>query len=94
MKWDSLALDLGQIVRELVHGCFLLTPVEAGAPVIHHLGEVLVGDAVVPVVAGRRLREPGAGQTVLEIVEVRLRHGHGEGTDACGGVLRLGHDLT
>ena len=51
------------------------------AALLHHLGQVVVGNAVVPVVAGNGPGEPGAGQALGEVVQVGLRDLDPEGAD-------------
>ena len=58
---DRLAVDLGEVLRVGVHPRFLGAPVERRAPVLHRLGQVVVGHAVVPVVAGDRAGGGGCG---------------------------------
>jgi hypothetical protein len=88
----GLPVDLGQVVREGVHPRLLSAPVEAGAPALHHLGEVRVRGAVVPAVAGCGPRQPGQGQPGGEVVQVGLGDVDHERAD--GGVAeRLGHGL-
>jgi hypothetical protein len=81
MKVDRLPVDLGEVVRELVHARFLCAPVVPGAPVLHHLLEVVVGHAVRPVVAGSSSGVAGAGEPVVEVVKLGLRDLDDEGTD-------------
>ena len=58
-----------------------LCDVKLAAPLGHHLLEVVVGHSVCPVVAGRRRRVAGAGEPVVEVVEIGLRNLDDEGAD-------------
>ena len=80
MKWIGLPVDLGQVLREGVDPLLLPTPVELGAPVSTP-ARGRSWRAVVPVVAGGRLGQPGAGEAGLQVVEVRLRDRDREGAD-------------
>ena len=86
----GLAVDLGQVVRELVHPLLLRPPVEPVLPVVDHLAEVVVRGAVVPVVAGNGLGQPRPREAGEQIVQVSLGDVDGEGPDA----LVRGHGFT
>ena len=87
---DRLAVDLGGELRVRVEAGLERAPVERRAPVLRpglHLAE---RDAVLGARAGDLVGPPGAGQPVLEVVELGLRDVDAEGLDgAHGGLLDL-----
>ena len=66
-----------------------------GAPLLDGVAEVGVRGAVVPVVDGGRLRQPGAGEALHEVVELGLGDLDAEGADVGGsGGVRHVFDAT
>ena len=88
---DVLAVDRGDELRDLVQPGLLGPPVEAVGPVAGQVLQVVQRDAASPVVAGGMLRPAGAGDPVLQVVEVGLGDVDPERADLGGGV---GHGST
>jgi hypothetical protein len=84
-EMDVVAVDFGEVLRELVECCLVCPPVVAGAPVIGPLREVAGRHTATPVVPGhvpRQLIHPARpGQPVTQVIEVRLRNLDAERTD-------------
>ncbi len=79
---DGLAVDLGEVVRELVHPRLLGAPVEVTLPLLDRGGEPGVGNAEVPVVARSRLRQTRASESLAQVVDLGLGDVDTERTDA------------
>ena len=85
---SPLALDVDEVqrhahqvdreVRQLVHSPLDVAPVVLVDPVLDELAVVVTVVAVAPVVVAEVLREPGAPQALVEVLEVLLGDGDGE----------------
>ena len=82
---DVLAVDGRHELRELVQSGLLDSPVEPVGPVAGQVLQVVQRHAAGPVVVGRVLRPAGAGNPVVQVVEVGLGDVDPEGTDLGGG---------
>jgi hypothetical protein len=94
---QRLLVELGAEVRPGVQAVFDGAPVELVPPVGERVGEVVVRNAVRPVVARGGLGKAGAAEALGEVVELGLRdldrefdHRHsvhdGDATSRCGTV--------
>lgn len=64
---DVQAADRGEELRQLVEPALVRPPVEACAPVLDQLLEVLELGPLVPAAARRGVRPPGAGEALAKI---------------------------
>jgi len=76
---DVLSVD-GDELGELVEARFVFSPVVGGAPVLGQLPQVVERHSIVPADSGRLVGPVGPGQTLAQIIQIRLGH-----LDAGGG---------
>jgi hypothetical protein len=76
---DPLPVDLGDELGHGVQAGLGRPPVVPVAPVVEQLDEVVALGALVPADAGDLVRQPGAVEPQVQVVEDRVRDGDGEG---------------
>jgi hypothetical protein len=81
-------------LRERVQLRLPRPPVEAAAPVVGQLAQLLDRHAPAPAVAGQLGRPPGTGQTVAQVVEVGVGDVDPERRHADHRRSQLGQDLS
>jgi hypothetical protein len=86
---DALTVDLGRELRVRVEARLLGTPVEACAPVVGELAEVVGGNTAGPPRAGESGGPAGSGQPVAQVVQVGVGDRDAEGLDVHAGNARI-----
>ena len=71
-EMDSLAVDFGGEVRELVEVRLVRSPVVTGAPVFGEFFEPRQRETVVPAGVGELVGPAGPGEAVVEVVDIGL----------------------
>src|SRR5215208_1818121 len=68
-KMDGLIVDLGRELGEGVQTCFLLPPIESGAPILGKTSQVVERHAAAPSAFWELIGPAGLGQTVVELFQ-------------------------
>ncbi|HVJ55267.1 MAG TPA: hypothetical protein VM689_22595 [Aliidongia sp.] len=83
-EMDTLAIDVGRELREAVQSPLGRAPIEAVPPMIHEAAQIGDVGAVLPADILGLIRPARPPEPFLEILDIRLGHGHAERLDRHG----------